>query len=699
MKAKESRLLAFLSSSKQFVIPIYQRPYRWEEAQCRKLWDDVLRAGGSPEANAHFVGSVVYIQDGLYSVTDQPALLLIDGQQRLTTFLLLIEAIARAQGDADLPGDFAARKLRHYYLKDSIQDGERAYKMLLSATDRSTLKAIIDGKKPLPEGHSIRIAENFALLQKLLENADLNRVCVGLSKILVVDISLDRGHDNPQLIFESLNSTGKELGQADLIRNYVLMGLDPAVQTRLYEDHWRPMELAFGQVAYANQFDSFMRHYLTLKTGDIPNVEDVYDAFKKFAGTQEAFGDSIEGLVGDIHRHAIFFCRMALASEPDKTLEGAFHDIRELKAEVTFPFLLELYADYDSGILEREAFLTTLRLVEAYIFRRIVCAIPTNSHNKTFSTFSKALRKDRYLDSIKAHFLTLPSYRRFPDDREFRQELERRDLYNFRNRSYWLRRLENHGRKERVAVEEYTIEHILPQNENLSDEWQTDIGPTWQWVRDTYLHTLGNLTLTAYNSNMSDKPFRVKRDDLKGFRHSPLHLNEGLAVVHCWGEDAIKARASRLSAMAVSVWVSPNLDVADLETFKRKPGQEAQVYSIADHPSLVSGPMKTVFDAFRAGIMALNPAIGEEFGKLYVSYSAEDTFVSIIPRTGKLRLVLNMPFPELQDARKISRDVTNIGHWSKGDVDLDLQGLADLPYVIGLVRQAFEWQLDGEGGD
>ena len=183
MKAKEAQLLSFLSSSKQFIIPIYQRPYRWGEVECQKLWDDVYRTGGSKEAKAHFVGSVVYIQDGVYSVTDQPALLVIDGQQRLATVMLLIEAVARAQGSQDLPGDFAARKLRHYYLKDSIQDGERAYKMLLSATDRATLKAIIDGK-PLPADHSIRVVDNFAFFQTQLNGADLERVCAGLSKIL-----------------------------------------------------------------------------------------------------------------------------------------------------------------------------------------------------------------------------------------------------------------------------------------------------------------------------------------------------------------------------------------------------------------------------------------------------------------------------------------------------------------------------------
>lgn len=698
MKAKESRLLDFLGSSKQFVIPIYQRPYRWEEVQCRKLWDDVLSAGRNKTAAAHFIGSVVYIQDGIYNVTDQPALLVIDGQQRLTTFMLMIEALARAQGETELAGDFAARKLRHYYLKDSIQDGDRAYKMLLSPTDRATLKALIDGKQ-LPTDHSIRIKDNFDHFVSWFAGCDLAEVCQGLARILIVDISLERGHDNPQLIFESLNSTGKELGQADLIRNYVLMGLSPELQTQLYEDHWRPMELAFGQDAYATYFDSFMRDYLTLKTGSIPKVQEVYDAFKVFARGESDKGIAIESLVTDIHRYARFYCSMALGkAEANKTLAEAFKDIRELKAEVTFPFLLELYADHQAGVLSSEDMAAVLRMVEAYVFRRIVCAIPTNSHNKTFSTFSRALKKDRYLDSVRAHFLTLPSYRRFPDDREFRKELESRDLYNFRNRSYWLRRLENHDRRERVAVEEYTIEHILPQNENLPEAWKNALGPTWQWVRDTYLHTLGNLTLTAYNSEFSDRPFSEKRDMKGGFAESPLRLNQGIGKLHSWDEDAVKKRATRLSEMAAAVWRAPTLDEAVLATFKRK-SQEVQIFTIVDHPNLAGGHVRALFDALRNQALALDPAVTEVFLKLYATYRADEIIFSAIPQSSRLKLLLNMPFADLQDAKHICRDVTNLSHWASGNVELDYTSLADLPYVMGLIRQAYEWQMDEEGSN
>src|SRR5262249_16177207 len=192
-----------------------------------------------------------------------------------------------------------------------------------------------------------------------------------------------------------------------------------------------------------------------------------------------------------------------------------------------------------TGLLPREDFAATVRLVEVYVFRRAICAIPTNSLNKTFSTFTKSLKKQDYLESIQAHLLGLPSYRRFPSDDEFRRDLQSRDLYNFPRRSYWLRRLENHDRKERVQVDEYTIEHILPQNENLSTAWKLSLGQEWERVRETWLHTLGNLTLTGYNSEYSDRPFAEERDMSGGFKESPLKLNAGLGQLDQWNEDTI----------------------------------------------------------------------------------------------------------------------------------------------------------------
>lgn len=695
MKATEARLLDYLRKSPQFEIPIYQRTYSWTERECRQLWDDVVRTGRNPEVAAHFVGSIVYVEKGLYSVSSQSALLVIDGQQRLTTVMLLLEALARAVGDSEPFDGFSARKLRNYYLLNPEEKDERKYKLLLTQTDKASFLAILE-RREQPKEPSIRVTENFQLFEQLIAESkdDLAVICAGVAKLVIVDISLNRSQDNPQLIFESLNSTGRELSQADLIRNFILMGLETKLQAHLYESYWRPMEVAFGQEAYATQFDAFMRHYLTVRTGDIPNVREVYEAFKQYERSGRAGGT--EALVADIRGYGRYFCAMALGAETDPDLKHAFQNIRELKVDVAFPFLLELYRDYETKVLSKEDFLAAAQLVEAYVFRRAICSIPTNSLNKTFATLGRALKKDRYLESVKAHLLSLPSYRRFPDDEEFTRELQTRDLYNFPRRSYFLRRLENEGRKERVDVDEYTIEHVLPQNENLSGQWRAELGAEWQRIQKAYLHTLGNLTLTGYNSEYSDRPFLEKRDMPGGFAESPLRLNEALRKCLIWNEEAIRARATSLASRAARVWTAPQLEEAVLATY-RPTEPVSTAYTIENHPHLAGGQMRTVFEAFRKEVLALDPAVTEVFLKLYVAYKAETNFVDVIPQSKRLLLSLNMPFPELVDPRGIAKDVTGLGRWGNGDIEVELSSIEELPYALGLVRQAFEKRIEENG--
>jgi len=698
MKATEAKLLAFLQKSPQFIIPIYQRTYSWTEQECRQLWNDILRAGHNKEIAAHFIGSVVYIEKGLYQVSSQSPLLVIDGQQRLTTISLLLEALARhIQGPEPVDG-FSAKKIRNYYLLNPLEEGDRGFKLLLTQADKDTLLALVQ-QKELPKEYSIRVQENFEFFEKQIADCqnDLVPLCNGIAKLVIVDIALSRDQDNPQLIFESMNSTGRELSQADLIRNFILMGLEPAHQTQLYESYWRPMEQEFGQEAYSSYFDSFMRHYLTVKTGDIPNLKEVYQVFKKLVQEKGNSASDVDRLVSDLRAFAKYYCAMALGKETDKALAVAFRDLRELKVEVAYPFLLELYHDYKTGILSREHLLEAVRLTESYVFRRAVCAIPTNSMNKTFATLGRALKKDRYLESIQAYFMLLPSYRRFPKNEEFQRELKTRDLYNFRSRSYWLRRLENHGRKEQVVMAEYTIEHILPQNENLSVEWQQALGPDWQTVQQTWLHTLGNLTLTGYNSAYSDRPFPEKRDMEGGFKQSPLRLNAGLGAVELWNELTIQDRAEQLAQQAIKVWTAPTLEPDVLDAYRLRP-QRAGGYGLDDHPFLKGGAIRKVFEAFRTQVLALDPCVSEEFLKLYVAYKAETNFVDVVPQAKRLRLSLNMRYPEIDDPKGICRDVTNLGRWGNGDVELGLESLEELPYVMALVRQAFEKQT-GSGGD
>ncbi|MEE9396454.1 MAG: DUF262 domain-containing protein [Methylococcales bacterium] len=698
MKATETKLLEFLKKSPQLVIPIYQRTYSWADKECRQLWEDILRAGQNDNISAHFIGSVVYVEKGLYSITSQSPLLVIDGQQRLTTVSLLIAALVSAIGEGEPVEGFSPRKLRNYYLLNPEEEGERHFKLILSQTDKSSLIAILEDA-PQPKECSIRVTKNFKLFKELLasQQDDLAAVCKGIAKLMIVDISLSRDQDNPQLIFESMNSTGRELSQADLIRNFILMGLEPGIQSRLYENYWRPMELAFGQEAYTTHFDAFMRHYLIVKTGEIPRKNEVYETFKKYSRLPKIAEEGVESLVSELHAYAGYFCAMALGTEEDKELSRAFHDLRELKVDVAYPLLLEMYHDYISQILPREDLLKAVRNIESYVFRRAICAIPTNSMNKTFANIGKSLKKDRYLESLEAAFLLLPSYRRFPKDEEFKREFKIKDLYNFRSRSYWLRRLENYARKERVPVDEYTIEHIMPQCDNNPDKvpqvWREELGDDWETVWDTYRHTLGNLTLTGYNSEYSNRSFSEKCHMDGGFTQSPLRLNKNIGAEGNWNKDSIKGRGAYLAAQAVSVWQAPTLDAEVLAAYKPVAATTKTSYTIDDHAHLASGPMRKLFEGFRKEILALDPVVTEEYLKLYVAYKAETNFVDIVPQAKRLRLSLNMGFPEIDDPKDMCKDVTSLGRWGNGDVEVGLSSLDELPYVMGLVRQSFEKQM------
>ena len=699
MEAGPTNLLDFLKTADQFAIPLYQRTYSWTHVQCQQLWDDIYRVGSLDPTIAHFIGSIVYIKESNFHLTSFKTLTVIDGQQRLTSVSLLIDALARHLRDSGGIEGLTSEELREFYLINKFKTGQQHYKMLLTQTDATTLQALVDDRD-IPEQSSIRVQENFDFFVEKLKSLgnDVSVVIKGLQKLLVVDISLSREHDNPQLIFESMNATGLELSQADLIRNYVLMGLDFDIQTDLYKRHWYPMELAFGQAAYGKHFDSFMRHYLTLKTGEIPVIRQVYAAFKAYSQRTDISEQGVHALVADLHTYAGYYCAFALGKESEPRLAHAFSDLRDLKVDVANPLLLELYADYKSNLLNLDDLIEAVQLIESYVFRRAVCGIPTNSMNKTFAVFSRSLKKDQYLESVKANFLDLPSYRRFPNDSEFQDEIKVRDLYNFRSRSYWLRKVENFDRKEHVSVQEYTIEHILPQNEDLSKTWRESLGPNWKQIQEKYLHTLGNLTLTGYNPEYSDKPFSTKRDmEDFGFRTSPLRVNKGLGEIETWNETSIRSRAESLSNTAVRVWRSPKLMHERLELVKRPEKKFVRTYSLADHKFLLPGSkVYDLFNALRENILALDPCVSEEILKYYIAYKAETNFVDAVPLSNTLSLTLNMQFHELHDSRSIARDVTGLGLWGNGDVEVRLTHVEELPYVMTLIRQSLETQLVDE---
>ena len=582
MEAHDTNFLDLLDGNKQFAVPIFQRRYSWEKKHCERLWEDVLSLGQSDTNRFHFIGSIVYIDPKVSPVSRVRELQVIDGQQRLTTLILLLAALSRAVEAHSSEIGITPEELSDYYLNVRRND-ELRYKQLLGEQDKNTLIQLLDGNneewfrttnqnlvqllddEKFPTNAAPRLIKNYRFFETELKRADLKAVYTGIQRLRIVDIVLDYPDDNPQLIFESLNSTGLELSQADLIRNYVLMGQKPDFQNKLYKDYWLPMEARFGE-EYTGKFDRFIRDYLTLKNRKIPNIRNVYDSFKVYVQDSLSSGivESIETIIADTSRYSKHYLCIALGKEEDTELQDCFADINTLEVTVAYPFLLEVYEDYKQGSIQKPELIQILRLVESYVFRRSICDIPTNSLNTTFAArLMENVNRNIYLESLTKAFLDLAQQSdryRYPLDAEFKQAFLVKGVYNNPIRcQYLLRKLENHGNKQPICIENYTVEHVMPQNPDLSDEWKQELGENWKEVQEKYLHTVGNLTLTGYNSELSDRSFSEKKE-LKpgGFRDGGLRLNVSLVQAKQWDETAIQMRTEEFAEKALKVWIYPD---------------------------------------------------------------------------------------------------------------------------------------------
>ncbi|GAA8198220.1 DUF262 and DUF1524 domain-containing protein [Helicobacter pylori] len=687
MKADVTPLLKFIGDNQnnQLVIPIYQRLYSWEKEQCKQLWDDIVKTGGSDQIEGHFIGSILYVLDGITHSNN--ILLIIDGQQRLTTITLLLTALRDHWSDK-------RKEIEDHYLINSDKDGDKKFRLILSESDKDTLLSLIDKDRRKPSEPSSKIMENFKLFEEWIRKNtnQLETIFKGLEKLMIVEIALEKGKDDPQLIFESMNSKGMELTQTDLIRNYIVMETEIEKQEGFYNKYWRSMEDELKQSKREDLFNKFVRHYLTIKTREIPNINKVYVAFKDY---RQKEGIGIEDLLKDLQKYCGYFCRIVFKKESDKDLNKALGFLVDLEMDVIYPLLLELYSDYSDGVLSKDDFRRSIALIESYICRRAVCGLGTNSLNKVFPSFTKHIQKDEYFKSLKAHFGSLTEKQRFPNNDEFKKLFITIDFYNFKKRNIFFERLENFGREERVSTHEYTTEHIMPQT--LTEEWERDLGENFQEIYDKYLNTIGNLTKTGYNTEYSNKSFQEKRDMEKGFKDSPLKLNQSLKDLESFGEKEIKKRANDLADWALKIWTYPKLDAEMLEKCKpKKDKKEKKVYDLSSYK--FGSHSRELFDILSKGIKALDERITESFMKAYITYKFNTIFTSIVPSKDELTLMLKIKFSELQNEIKEKltiRDVSNIGHACVGDIEVKLETKENIPYCLGLIKQALEKQMGG----
>jgi len=568
MKAAETRVDRFLASSETaFAIPVYQRNYDWTRVQCQQLFNDILAIGADESQSGHFIGSIVYVHDDVYTASGLSELTIIDGQQRLTTLTLIFIALYR-HAIATGKDQQAQRIYKTYLINEFAEDAE---KLKLKPTDNNkvALAQIMDPKEAVKASGYSRLIENFRFFQARITDANFEVVQRGLPKLIFVDIALDRQKDNPQRIFESLNSTGLELSQADLIRNYILMGLPRKEQEQVFRKFWEPIEAnARNLEVNESRVSDFIRDFLTLKQKDIPNKGAVYEKFKERYPVPNS--SDLMGALDELREFSNVYARLLNPNlEKDPVIRRELGYIRTLEVNVAFPFLMPVYRDFTAGTISRDVFAAVIRLVQSYVWRRFILSLPTNALNKIFMSLYDRVEPAEYLVSVERALMQRGGSQRFPRDAEVIAMLREKDIYSTksRTRTYFFDRLENHNNRELVdvTVPGITVEHIFPQNPEAG--WRSALAADeYALLGEQYLNTVGNLTLSGNNGRLGNKVFVDKRDmnedgGGQGYRFSRLWLNRDLQALDEWGVQQVEARADRIANRFLEVWPAPAVEV------------------------------------------------------------------------------------------------------------------------------------------
>lgn len=581
MKANETKVEDFLSSNKtQFVIPVYQRNYDWSTSQCKQLLDDILEVGTSKKMNAHFIGSVVYVHDDVYTSSRIKELTVIDGQQRLTTLTLIYLTIYRLAIEMEDKGLEA--EITETYLTNKFAPEEEKLKLRPTENNDKAIKYLLRSDSSEEFNEFSKVIDNFNYFKSRITQENIDYVLKGLSKLMFVEISLDREKDDPQRIFESLNSTGLELSQADLIRNYILMGLNRKSQNKIYNNYWEIIEkLAKDETSNKSKVSDFIRDYLTLVNNKIPNKSKVYLEFKAKFPTSDL--EELEGNLLPIKSLVKFYNKLLNPkNENDKDIRIQLEYINRLEINVAFPFLMKVYEDYSENIIDKPTFIKVLDFIQSFTWRRFILGLPTNALNKIFMTLYEKIDKENYLVSLQKWLLKRPGSQRFPKNKELIESLKLKDVYNIKskNRTYLLERLENFENKEPVKIEgntDITIEHIFPQNPD--PKWKVDLGTDeYNFIKETYLNTIGNLTLSGNNGKLGNKVFTFKRDlENAGYKDSRLWLNKYLSIAEKWDKAEIERRFDLLSERFLKIWEYPDVDLDD-----RDENNEVNIFEAED---------------------------------------------------------------------------------------------------------------------
>jgi uncharacterized protein with ParB-like and HNH nuclease domain len=569
MKVNETRVDRFLATSEtSFTIPVYQRNYDWGLSQCKQLFHDIYEVGRNDGIDAHFIGSVVDVYDDVPSASGQHELTVIDGQQRLTTLTLIYIAIYRLAKRYDMHE--LMNKIYKIYLINEFAQEEEKLKLKPTENNKAAMHHVLNADEGEEfQGYS-RLVENYDFFKGRITIDNYKIILNGLSKLIFVDIALDRTKDNPQRIFESLNSTGLELSQADLIRNYILMGLNRREQDHIYKNYWEAIEQhAKDEETNDSKVSEFIRDYLTLKNREIPNKKDVYAKFKQqYPVTSSTL--ELEAVLSELKSLAKVYHKLLNPSgESDHAIRRQLEYIKQLEINVAYPFLMKVYEDYGNNTIDKFTFLAVLNLIQSYTWRRFIVGLPTNALNKVFMSLYGNVDSSKYLYSIQKTLRRHTGSQRFPNDLEIKNALKEKNVYdiNSKNRTYLLSRLENHQNQETVEIGTLTIEHIFPQNPD--PKWKIDLGEEeYNKMKEVYLNTVGNLTLSGNNGKLGNKPFVEKRDmnidgREQGYKFSRLWLNRDLKDKTVWNSAEIEKRTTAITERFLQIWEFPDIQIED----------------------------------------------------------------------------------------------------------------------------------------
>lgn len=559
MNGNAQKLIKYLDgASKRFIIPVYQRNYDWKMEHCKQLYDDLVKIIRQ-NRKSHFFGSIVSVQSESGTMEE---FLIIDGQQRLTTISLLLLAIYHllSSGKMVSRDHQLTDKILKKYLIDEYEPEEKRIKLKPIKNDQKAFGILFDQDEEYIPDSNLTI--NYRYFYDRIQHGelDIDELFDAICKLEIINISLNH-EDNPQVIFESLNSTGLNLSEGDKIRNYILMGLPNDQQTKFYEKYWNRIE------SYTDyDVSSFVRDYLSIKQQSTPNMNSVYPTFKKYV--EDAEVADIEPLLKDLLEYAKRYAFLIKGGHSDERLNSCIYRLNRLSTSVTRPFLLEVIRLSESGALTADELIEVFHFTESYLFRRAICDLPTNALNKIFLLLHREIIRfdgdeSHYVEKFKYALLSKRERSRFPSDEKFAECMSTRNIYgmNPKNKLYLFERLENSETSETKDVwghldrGEYSIEHIMPQH--LTAAWIVSLGDNYEAIHTNWLHRLANLTLTAYNSRYSNSPFAEKRDMPHGFKDSGLRINQWVGRKEQWGLPELEERDQLLKNAVIGIWPYP----------------------------------------------------------------------------------------------------------------------------------------------